>query len=436
MNYRSIARSNPSLSKSLLSCTSLFLWLIFSSSPSFGQGVIQELNFNGLKKTKASHLQYFIDSKTGTEFNPQQIDKDIQRLKNLYAVANAMYQVDTLEKGLKLTFEIEEALTLFPIINFGGVKGNFWYQVGFTDINWLGRGKQLTMYYQDNDRRSNFNIYYRDPFLNGSKWGYSFGAFRFASIEPLFFGNEVVFYDYTNLSIGATGIYNINRQQYFELGLTYFIEDYEKNARHREEMTPGPEALREPKALLKLFHQINRIDYHFFYREGIQNTANFQSVYSFVDYSYFNIFINDFRYYKRVKEKGNFAMRFRLGIATNRNSPFAPFVVDSYVNIRGSGNRIDRGTGQLTLNFEYLHTVYERPKVAAQIVGFSDIGTWRNPGGTFADLWDPDNFRHFAGGGVRLIYKKAYNAILRIDYGIDIYNTQQRGFVLGLGQYF
>ena len=52
------------------------------------------------------------------------------------------------------------------------------------------------------------------------------------------------------------------------------------------------------------------------------------------------------------------------------------------------------------------------------------------------DFVNRDNFRHFVGLGVRLIYKRAFDAILRLDYGIDIYNSGQRGFVFGFGQYF
>ena len=43
---------------------------------------------------------------------------------------------------------------------------------------------------------------------------------------------------------------------------------------------------------------------------------------------------------------------------------------------------------------------------------------------------------HFIGGGLRFIYKNAHNAIIRLDYGIDLYNFNERGFVVGLGQYF
>ena len=129
-------------------------------------------------------------------------------------------------------------------------------------------------------------------------------------------------------------------------------------------------------------------------------------------------------------------MRLRLAISTNNNTPFAPFVVDSHVNIRGVGNRIDRGTAQVVFNAEYRHTIFDTNKWAAQSVVFSDSGTWRKPGGELSDLLNSEQFRQFIGGGIRIIYKKYYGAVFRVDYGVDIFNKKQRGVVLGLGQYF
>ena len=128
--------------------------------------------------------------------------------------------------------------------------------------------------------------------------------------------------------------------------------------------------------------------------------------------------------------------RLRIGIANNDNTPFAPFVADSYTNIRGIGNRIDRGTAQVVINAEYRRTLLENKKWGAQAVVFSDTGTWRNPGGQLKDLVNPDQFRQFLGGGFRLIYNKVYGAVLRVDYGVDIFNPSERGLVIGLGQYF
>jgi hypothetical protein len=123
-------------------------------------------------------------------------------------------------------------------------------------------------------------------------------------------------------------------------------------------------------------------------------------------------------------------------MATNSDSPFAPFVLDSRVNIRGVGNRVDRGTAQLVLNLEYRQTLFHNEKYAAQLVAFADSGTWRNPGGTFKDLFDENQFRQFMGAGLRWINKKIFKSVIRVDYGIDIWNINQSGVVIGLGQYF
>lgn len=412
----------------------VFALLIFHNVNA--QLVVTDFQFEGLKKTKETYLQRFLDNEVGNTFSLQKLEKNIQQLKNLNAVANAHFQLDTTKNGLKITYQIEEAFTIFPIINFGGVEGNVWFQLGFTDLNWLGKGMQLSAFYQNNDGRNNFSGYYRVPYINGSRWGASFSFLKWASREPLYFDEGEVLYNYDNLSFGGTVIYELDFNHNLEFGGSYFIEDYEKSADQSIENPPGPEDLRQPKTLIKLLHKLNRINYHYFYLFGFENSTNLQTVYSFNDKSWFQIILNDTRFFKRIGKKGNLASRLRLGLSTNNDTPFAPFVLDSHVNIRGAGNRIDRGTGVLVLNVEYRHTVFDRKLFAGQIVGFSDTGTWRNPGGDLTDLLEGENLRPFAGGGIRVIYKKAFDAVLRLDYGIDLTDAEERGFVLGFGQYF
>lgn len=412
------------------------IFLILIPILSFTQIRIDTIEFQGLKKTKINYLKRLLDSQVGMSIDTFQIKQEVQRFKNLNAIANATFAIDSTEKQNCLIFKVEEALTFFPIINFGVIRNNFWFQLGFTDVNWLGQGIQLSTFYQNNDRRHNFSLYTRIPYIKGSRWGGSFSFLKFASIEPLYFENTTVFYDYDNLSFGLTGIYELSRQQFIEFGGTFFTENYKKNSRHLGIDTPGPASLLQPKSLFKLIHQVNEIDYHFYYQSGFYNSINVQTVYSYNDKTWFHILLNDLRYFKRIGKRGNLAMRFRLGISTNNDTPFAPFVLDSHVNIRGSGNRIDRGTGVLVLNTEYRQTFFDMDSWAGQMVAFSDIGTWRSPGRNLDDLVDEDSFRHFVGGGFRLIYKKAFNAILRVDYGLDVYNFEERGFVLGIGQYF
>lgn len=413
-----------------------FLLPLTSMAQSGTPFTINSISFSGQKSTKESYLSLVTDLQKGDTLLPEQITKNRKYLSQLNNIANAEVRLDTIDQQVDITFMIEEARTLFPILNFGGVRDNFWFQVGITETNLFGRGNQLTAYYQNTDQRHNFNLYYRLPFLKGSRWGLSLNALRWASTEPVYFDTQTVFYDYNNNSYSGTVFYQIQSNHTIELGGTYFIEAFTKDERHDNENTLGPTNIKQPKLLFKIMHQINEVDYRYFYLNGFSNHLFLETVYNTDYQTWFNLLLNDFKYFKRLGAKGNLAFRFRLGLSTNDATPFAPFVLDSYVNIRGSGNRIDRGTAALVLNSEYRQTFWEGNLLAGQLVTFSDLGTWRNPGGDFEDLIDQDNFRHFIGGGIRLIYKKAFNSMLRVDYGVDVYDINQQGFVIGFGQYF
>ena len=64
-----------------------------------------------------------------------------------------------------------------------------------------------------------------------------------------------------------------------------------------------------------------------------------------------------------------------------------------------------------------------------------DTGTWRQPGGRLSDFWQSENIELFSGIGLRIMNKKIYNAIFRIDYGFSL-KDNRKGIVFGIGQYF
>ena len=71
-----------------------------------------------------------------------------------------------------------------------------------------------------------------------------------------------------------------------------------------------------------------------------------------------------------------------------------------------------------------------------QVVAFMDIGSWRNPGGEITDVLERDNLQYFIGGGLRIVFPKAPQAMLRLDYGYGLNPAGINGIVVGLGQYF
>ncbi|MFK7979801.1 MAG: BamA/TamA family outer membrane protein [Saprospiraceae bacterium] len=398
--------------------------------------IIDHLKFEGLKKTQESFLLFFLESLPGTPITAAAIESDIQTLKNISGIGNASYRVDTFGAQIHLVYRVEEVKTLLPIINFGGIKGNLWFQAGFTDINWRGKGQNLSAAYQNNDRRHSGQIFYKVPWYKAKPWGFSASLTKWSSREPVFFSAGTVNYDYDNNSIALSVIRHLGYRRNLELGGTFFIEKYTKSELQFLDTPPGPATFRQPKYLSKLVYNEDFLNYHLFYLKGYSWRLAMQNVYNTVDKNWFNTLQFQGRAFRRFGNKGNLAMRLRLAISTNNETPFAPFVVDSHVNLRGVGNRIDRGTAQAVFNAEYRQTIYEANKWGAQLVAFSDIGTWRKPGGDFNDLWNSDHFRHFIGGGFRIIYQKVFGGILRVDYGFDVFNKNQNGIVIGLGQYF
>jgi outer membrane protein assembly factor BamA len=407
-------------------------------------------NFSGLKRTQLSYLvnrievfflsekndELLFNSDPDQEFDDQ-LEVTRQNLVNLPAISRAEYNVIYSENDTLVNWLINESRTVSPLFNFGGIKGNFTYLLGFNDIHFRGLGQALTAFYQNNDGEHNYSVALTNSAYHGGRWGYRLESRRYAAIEPVFFTEAAVDYRYSNLSLGIGGSFTPKPRRTFTLGVDLFQERYQRII---GEGVPeiGPADLTQRKVTLKAGHWFDRVNYYNEILEGFRWQTNAQLVHSFSDQTNFKLLLNDLFYFQRVGLRGNLAARFRAGVSSNEDSPFAPFVVDSQVNIRGSGNRIDRGTAQLVLNLEYRHTVFQdrRERYAVQLVAFSDLGNWRNPGGNLGELVTKENLRHFVGGGIRLISNQAQNAVLRLDYGLDALNTQERGFVLGFGQYF
>ncbi len=392
-----------------------------------------EIQFEGLKKTRGTYLVQFIESKVGSSVDSVRLEGDRQRLANLEMFSDAKYDLAVGESGWIVRFILFERQTIIPLFNFGGVRDNFWFQFGVAEANLFGRGNKLSLYYQYYDR-SSISTYLVLDRIRGSRWGWILNLVRWGTIEPLFFSDGTGLYQYTNNNLGTGLLYHFDFISKVELSTALFTEEYV-----REDDFPiaeAPQRARTTKQLIKVIFSVDKLNYYYFQLAGVSNTLNTEAVYSYDGDPDFYIVFDEFRLFHRFSQQVNNALRFRAGISSNDVGPFAPFVLDSYLNIRGVGNRVDRGTAMFIVNEELRLTVFDRANLAAQTVGFADFGTWRNPGGTLSDLSKARNFEWYAGGGVRLIHKKYHNAILRIDYAIDVQTPANQGFVIGLGQYF
>jgi hypothetical protein len=275
------------------------------------------------------------------------------------------------------------------------------------------------------------------PYLFGRHWGLAYAVDRLATTEPAFFGARTVPYDVTRVSTTVLLRYDLlhtlgtGRTSAVEFGGGGLWEHYERQA-----PGPGPLDQRFRKYLLKARFVHRRLGYDYHEQTGVANTTKLQTIKTGDDPFDYWTFLNVFRGYVRPFPNVNWAVRLRTGLATNRQSPFVPFVLDNYVNVRGAGNTVARGTAELTLNVEHRHTVAHWSWGAVQGVGFVDLSAWRPGGASLEALFRSENVVALGGLGLRLHLRRVYPLTLRVDYGVNPLRPEQRGPVLGIGQFF
>ena len=411
--------------------------ILFSAFANAQGNTVVEFQVQGNKKLKSSFIKRIIQIRPGVELDSSLLEEDIKFLKQLPSIANASYQVISNEENtFKVIYNIEENFTIIPSANVYTTNDDeFAYRLGLFEFNLFGQNITFGGFYQK-DVYNSYALKFRAPFLFSRQLGLAVNYQDLITQEPVFFDNNTVEYKYKNESIEVLGLFQHNINNRFEVGLNYFTEDY--LYKFGAPNINVPQALKVNKLLYKFIYEYNNLNYDYQYVEGFKSILNFQYV-SSSDKEQLpasTIGWNDFQYYKRFGEKGNWASRLRLGLSTNNNTPFAPFAVNNNLNVRGVGNTIDRGTGAIVLNTEYRHTLYEKNWFSLQGNAFIDAGTWRNPGGNLGDFVNAQNVRVYPGLGLRFIHKKIFNAIFRIDYGVGISKNTTKGLVFGIGQYF
>lgn len=396
------------------------------------------VTFEGNKRTKADFLMKVLAIDT-LNYDADALETGIQRLKNLPILVGVRANIQTSQERVAVAITIEEGLVTWPLINFGGVVGNRWFLLGLSDFNLSGRAIQSTAFYRNIDGEHNAFLSVHAPFFRGSSFGGGLEIQRYAAIEPLFFGQDAprINYVYSNINLAATLSYLFDYQHRIAFGFSYLHEDYEAiEPTAVAQSFDFPARASKDKYVLRVGHDLNRINFHGYEREGWSFVQQFQLINDFGSYANpFMMYWMEGRFFERLN-RFNLAVQGRLGLSSNAINPFAPFVLDSQLNIRGAGNRVDRGTATAVLNTELRMRLFQTRKLATQGVVFSDLGNWRKPGGSLDELAKTLNLQHFVGGGVRLIYTKSQLATLRIDYGVNTQDRAQRGFVVGVGQFF
>ncbi|WP_310556976.1 POTRA domain-containing protein [Flavobacterium sp.] len=413
----------------------IFLMLLFLNLSYAQDEVIGKIVFSNTKKMNVDFLKKIIKTKEGQSLDSTQIMSDIQVLNRLNGISKAEFDIQLIENNkYEVNYTVTENHSLIPILSVWTTNEIGAYRIGLYEYNFLGKNNTLGGFYQYNNYNS-FGLNFSSPQFFSSKYGFEFNTQKLVSKEPVFFDNTSANYIYSNTAAETVGVYQYNAKNQFKLGITLFNEKYKyiEGAMN----TSIPQNLNLNKKLIKAAYTYDNLNYDYYIVSGFKNNFFFQYVISENNFQEkFLIGWNDFLYYKRIGNRGNWASRLRLGLASNNESPFSPFSVDNNLNIRGVGNIIDRGTGTIVLNTEFRKTLFEKNWFVLQGNAFVDSGTWRNPGGDFSDFGNSKNFRVYSGLGIRFIHKTIFNAVFRLDYGYGITKNASQGVVFGIGQYF
>jgi len=246
---------------------------------------IGDISLAGVVKNDVDYLNNFITIKENEPLDIKVLEGIRQQLIRRTGIANVTYQIDTISSNqANIRFEVEEQKTLRPQFGLGGLKGNFWWQVGAAEYNLGGKEKTLIATYLQNDKQPNYQVFYQNARINGKKWGYAIDLNRQSSIEPLYFPTSTVIYLYSNIGIGGSVMFQPNFNSRITFGANIFRENYEKNNPVDIGVSDGPDELEENKFLLKLQYENNQVNYDYFYRDGLMWFIRAQSVNS-VDFN-------------------------------------------------------------------------------------------------------------------------------------------------------
>ncbi|RZN82999.1 MAG: hypothetical protein EVB11_06595 [Winogradskyella sp.] len=415
--------------------------ILFLIAFSFVQAqTIKEIKIEGNKRTRTNFLKRLAFVKEGSHIDTIRIASDERRFRLLPSVASASSKLEKIDnENYRLTYTVVENFAIIPGLNVSqDINEDLAYRVSLFDFNFLGQNQIIGGFYSKNVFDS-YGFFWEAPNLITRKLGIGVNYQNNVLQEPIFLdNNDEVNYKFDSRAFEFRVFYEHNFKNRFELGLNFANIDYNFLDGNRPQNIP--EELGVDRVSVVGEYEYNNITNEFQYVDGFRSIFT----YSFTLDSngnndlLRNFFIgrNDFEYFKRIGEKGNWANRLRLAYATNDTTPFAPFALDNQLNIRGVGNVVDRGTASIVLNTEYRHTFYEKGWFALQSNVFVDAGTWQDPGGSLGDLIEGKSASFFTGLGLRFIHKRIFNAVFRLDYGIGLGDNSTNGIVFGIGQYF
>ncbi len=418
-----------------------FVLFVFSTSFAFSAKV-ESISFEGLTITKETYLRKLISLNENDYFEEKLLQDDVFLLRNLNLFFSVEGIVKEVSQGLvAITFRIREASYLYPIISISGFKNQVKVQAGANHINFLGKAQSFGALYQFYDRHS-FTVFHSSKRHSNNKTGHIAAISKLSTIEPLYspadfnsMVDTVSFFNFDNYSISGTGYLWLKQYLNVGIGGAFMYENYHQRDNAFTDYSQMDFSFFKHQLSASL--NFNKVENIYERQNGVKGTiyGEWINTYSENAPSFLKLLF-DCTWNTLHGERGNLSTRTKFGLSTNNYSPFAPFVLDGLLNVRGIGNRVERGTASLVLNAEYRYSFWKHKFVTFQAAAFVDYGTLRNPGDNFDEFFPMSEQNIFTGVGIRANLNVLYKTCIRVDYSFNPTDVTQQGFTFGFGQFF
>ena len=242
-------------------------------SSGLAQITVKSVEFKGFNKTDPNFLKQYLSQDKGVRFDSILIEEDLTMLLNLDLFYGLKQSVDIVNGEAIISYSGSEKRSVLPIINFGGIKENFWFQLGAFDGHFRGRGELFGAYYTFYDR-SSFNMFYKKPFIGESNFGFEIILQKLSTREPVQFNDREAIYDYDNYTVEVLGVHWFNLRNRFKLGVAFLDEFYKKHSEPsiNDEL---PNSVNHQKWIFKSKYEWGQLNFYTNLLDGIDNHTFF-----------------------------------------------------------------------------------------------------------------------------------------------------------------
>lgn len=420
------------LSKFTSSLIFLSLWLSYSV---FAKDfLINEIEIQGLNKTKREVVLNEIDFQMQDKVTKEEIEEAVRRLKNL----NIFNKVNYVVEESKLIFNLTERWTTIPVLKFASGGGVTQTTLGVYDPNAFGRYLELGGQYQRLGETNSGVLWFKNPRLFGKRQGLDLQFWKTARLRT----------KYDQKSDGVVekaGFLHLRNRFY----LGYFKEinnEFRVDASyefHEDEFSDRivPVSIKNTGTTLlppsTKFHffgaklTFGQLNYDQHLVDGLQLSLQTQIGLSELN-SAKHFISTELRgnYFKTFAKKHTFAQRILIG-ATSTETIQYWFYLGGLDRIRGFVDNRFAGRFFWLSNTEYRYAFWRNSWLTLQSVAFLDLVDSQEQLSHVTALQAAST-----GVGLRFFFPKVYRFVARIDYAKPLKREDDNAISFGVQQFF